>query len=74
MTCTPYGILTLSVLYDVQESTMRSIPSFEANPKGYADLYQTVLIDTPVGKPHLDIKTKLEDGANQTPHQFLTWL
>lgn len=37
---------------------MRSIPSFEANPKGYADLYQTVLIDTPVGKPHLDINTK----------------
>lgn len=28
---------------------MRSIPSFEASPKGYADLYQTVLIDTPVG-------------------------
>lgn len=32
-----------------QESTMRSIPTFEATPKGYADLYQTVLIDTPVG-------------------------
>jgi hypothetical protein len=30
---------------------MRSIPSFEASPKGYADLYQTVLIDTPVGAP-----------------------
>ncbi|CAN0311113.1 unnamed protein product [Phaeothamnion confervicola] len=28
---------------------MRLIPAFEASPKGYADLYQTVLIDTPVG-------------------------
>lgn len=29
---------------------MRSIPTFEASPKGYSDLYQTVLIDTPVGE------------------------
>lgn len=28
---------------------MRSIPTFESNAKGYADLYQTVLVDTPVG-------------------------
>ena len=28
---------------------MRSIPTFEANAKGFADLYQTVLVDTPVG-------------------------
>ena len=28
---------------------MRSIPAFENSPKGYADLYQLVLVDTPVG-------------------------
>ncbi|GMH54124.1 hypothetical protein TrVE_jg11630 [Triparma verrucosa] len=32
-----------------KESTMRSIPTFESNSKGYADLYQCVLVDTPVG-------------------------
>ena len=32
-----------------KESTMRLIPTFEPNAKGCADLYQTVLIDTPVG-------------------------
>jgi hypothetical protein len=35
---------------------MRSIPSFEASPKGYADLYQTVLIDTPVGTPRTSLR------------------
>lgn len=28
---------------------MRSICTFEANAKGYSDLYETVLIDTPIG-------------------------
>ena len=28
---------------------MRSIPTFESSPRGYQDLYQTVLVDTPVG-------------------------
>ncbi len=28
---------------------MRNIPSFEASPRGYAELYETVLVDTPVG-------------------------
>ena len=32
-----------------KESTMRSIPTFENSARGYADLYQTVLVDTPVG-------------------------
>jgi len=32
-----------------RESTMRSIPAFENSPAGYAMLYQTVLVDTPVG-------------------------
>lgn len=40
--CHPLGMF--------RESTMRTIPTFESSPKGYADLYQTVLIDTPVGK------------------------
>lgn len=39
--CHPLGMF--------RDSTMRSIPTFENSPKGYADLYQTVLIDTPVG-------------------------
>mmetsp|Transcript_11135 Transcript_11135/g.16964 ORF Transcript_11135/g.16964 Transcript_11135/m.16964 type:complete len:399 (-) Transcript_11135:207-1403(-) len=39
--CHPLGMF--------KESTMRNIPTFEANPRGYADLYETVLVDTPVG-------------------------
>lgn len=39
--CHPLGMF--------KESTMRSIPTFESSSKGYADLYQTVLVDTPVG-------------------------
>jgi len=39
--CHPLGLF--------RESTMRSIPTFDSNAKGYADLYQTVLVDTPVG-------------------------
>ncbi len=39
--CHPMG------LFD--NSTMKLIPLFEASPKGYQDLYQTVLVDTPVG-------------------------
>jgi V-type H+-transporting ATPase subunit d len=39
--CHPLGMF--------RESTMRSIPSFEASPRGYAELYETVLVDTPVG-------------------------
>ncbi|KAI2507467.1 Vacuolar ATPase [Fragilaria crotonensis] len=40
--CHPLGMF--------KESTMRSIPTFENSSKGYNDLYQTVLVDTPVGK------------------------
>lgn len=40
--CHPLGMF--------KESTMRSIPSFEASPRGYAELYETVLVDTPVGE------------------------
>lgn len=39
--CHPLGMF--------KESTMRNIPSFEASPSGYAELYETVLVDTPVG-------------------------
>ncbi|CAH0479261.1 unnamed protein product [Peronospora belbahrii] len=31
------------------ESIMRTICTFEADAKGYSDLYETVLIDTPIG-------------------------
>lgn len=40
--CHPLGMF--------KESTMRSIPTFDNSAKGYADLYQTVLVDTPVGQ------------------------
>lgn len=39
--CHPLGMF--------KESTMRSIPTFENTSRGYEDLYQTVLVDTPVG-------------------------
>eukprot|EP00339_Tiarina_fusa_P018027 CAMPEP_0117041316 /NCGR_PEP_ID=MMETSP0472-20121206/28867_1 /TAXON_ID=693140 ORGANISM="Tiarina fusus, Strain LIS" /NCGR_SAMPLE_ID=MMETSP0472 /ASSEMBLY_ACC=CAM_ASM_000603 /LENGTH=390 /DNA_ID=CAMNT_0004752305 /DNA_START=89 /DNA_END=1261 /DNA_ORIENTATION=- len=39
--CHPLGMF--------KESTMRSIPTFDNTSKGYSDLYQTVLVDTPVG-------------------------
>jgi len=39
--CHPLGMF--------KESTMRSIPTFENSAKGWSDLYQTVLVDTPVG-------------------------
>ena len=32
------------------ESILRSICAFEPNAKGYSELYETVLIDTPVGR------------------------
>lgn len=40
--CHPLGIFN--------ENALRNIPTFEATPKGYAELYETVLVDTPVGK------------------------
>lgn len=39
--CHPLGMF--------KESTMRNIPSFDSSPRGYAELYETVLVDTPVG-------------------------
>lgn len=39
--CHPLGMF--------KESTMRTIPTFENSSQGYSDLYQTVLVDTPVG-------------------------
>lgn len=38
--CHPLGLF--------KESTMRNIPAFDST-RGYADLYETVLVDTPVG-------------------------
>lgn len=32
-----------------KESTLKSICAFENTPQGYSELYQTVLIDTPIG-------------------------
>lgn len=39
----------LHPLGQFDESTMRSIAAFEATPKGFSDLYEVVLIDTPIG-------------------------
>ena len=40
--CHPLGMFN--------HSTMKSILAFENSPQGYADLYATVLVDTPVGR------------------------
>lgn len=40
--CHPLGLF--------KESLMRNIPLFEGGAKGYSELYETVLIDSPVGK------------------------
>lgn len=40
--CHPLGLFSYS--------TMKMIPLFDASPKGYTDLYQTVLVDTPIGE------------------------
>lgn len=39
--CHPLGMF--------KESIMRNIPNFEASPRGYAELYEIVLVDTPIG-------------------------
>ena len=39
--CHPLGMF--------KELPVRSIPYFEASAQGYAELYETVLVDTPVG-------------------------
>lgn len=58
--CHPLGMF--------KESTMKSIPSFEANPRGYAELYETVLVDTPVGpyfQRYLDQTSKQVSAASE---------
>ena len=58
--CHPMGMF--------KESTMRNIPSFDSNARGYAELYETVLVDTPVG-PYFqryldDIQGKMAAAAD----------
>lgn len=57
--CHPLGMF--------KESTMRLTTTFDSTPKGYADLYQTVLVETPVGKYFSQIleekSSKLETAA-----------
>lgn len=57
--CHPLGLF--------KESTMRLITTFDNSSKGYADLYQTVLVETPVGKYFSQIleekSAKLETAA-----------
>merc|ERR1712238_264941 len=54
--CHPLGMF--------KESTMRSIPTFESTPRGYQDLYQTVLVDTPVG-PYSSLFLKETAGRGE---------
>ena len=51
--CHPLGMF--------KDSVMRSIPSFEPNAEGYSELYETVLIDTPVGPYFQTYLTHLEE-------------
>ena len=40
---------------------MRLIGTFESSPRGFADLYETVLVDTPIGvyfQAHLDAEAE----------------
>lgn len=54
--CHPLGMF--------KESTMRSIPTFEPNAKGHADLYQTVLVDTPVGPYFAQFLSEQSDSGD----------
>ena len=58
--CHPLGMF--------KESTMRIIPTFEATPRGYSDLYETVLVDTPVGpyfQAYLDSESEAIGNAGE---------
>jgi len=55
--CHPLGLF--------KESTMRSIPTFESNSRGYEDLYQTVLVDTPVGPYFAKFLQESSDRGDQ---------
>jgi len=52
------------------ENTMRSIASFENTPEGHKELYQTVLVETPIGKyfERYLIETK-EDAKRQNAEE-----
>jgi len=58
--CHPLGMF--------KESTMKSIPTFEASSRGYAELYETVLVDTPVGpyfQRYLDAQATSMSNASE---------
>lgn len=59
--CHPLGMF--------KESTMRNIPSFEASPRGYAELYETVLVDTPVG-PYFQKYLEMTSGRLSAASEF----
>lgn len=57
--CHPLGMF--------KDSIMRSIPHFEPTAKGYADLYETVLVDTPIGpyfQQYLDSESESLQSAS----------
>lgn len=61
--CHPLGMF--------KESTMRLVTTFDNSSKGYADLYQTVLVETPVGKYFsqiLEEKSAQLENASEVRH------
>ena len=61
--CHPLGMF--------KESTMRLCTTFDNSPKGYSDLYQTVLVETPVGKYFsqiLEEKSSKLESAGEVRH------
>ena len=58
--CHPLGMFN--------DHTMRIIPTFEATARGYADLYETVLVDTPVGvyfQHYLDAESEMLNNTGE---------
>jgi V-type H+-transporting ATPase subunit d len=61
--CHPLGLF--------KESTMRLCTTFDNSPKGYSDLYQTVLVETAVGKYFnqiLEEKSSKLESASEVRH------
>ena len=47
------------------EGALKSVVQFDNTPKGYAELYQTVLIDTPIGKYFSAFLSEVDPDKNE---------
>ena len=52
-------------LGEFKSSTLKAICQFQNNSKGYAELYQTVLIDTPIGPYFQQFLKEISESAEQ---------